>query len=123
MSRSFIVKAHKVDIFQKSQTTNYTGQKKPVWTLLKEVPCGYTPAGSAATIRTYPTMEEGDIMTLYFDYDAPITYQSRLQNLRTKVRGEMIHVGPLEIKQINKHVSQLTGRVLYLEVRAKTVIE
>ena len=123
MSRSFINFSHRVDLYQKGYTVNDTGQRKPSWTLIgSQIKCFFTPSGANTRIRLNPTMEESDTYTMFFPHDIELTYGSRLENIKTW-DGELIYSGPLQIDQIDKQVSQLSGKIQYLQVKVKTVIE
>lgn len=123
MSRSFMRMIHKVDLYTKGSTTNDTGQKRGSWSLYsQDVKCFFTPSGSSTNIKLNPTMEEADWYTMYFEHDAPVDYGTRLENLTT-FDGEVIYAGPLQVMQIDKHVAPMSGKVQYLQLRVKTVIE
>lgn len=122
VKRTFFRFVHKCDVYDKSSTVNDTGQRKPQWTARTVgQECFYTPSGSSALIRTSPTMEEGDYLTVQFPHDAVISYGSHVSNIRDHT-GEVIKAGPYEVKQIDDHVS-FTGRKEFMSVILKSVIE
>lgn len=124
MSRNLIRMQHKVDVYTKFTEVNDSGQKRGKWTLSHSgVKCGFTPAGSRTNIRTTPTAEAAEWHTLYFEHDSPIDFGTRLYSLTVKLSGELVLPGPLQIMQIDRHVSSITGAVQYLQIQAKTVIE
>lgn len=120
--RSNIVMANQCDIQTKITRVNDTGQRVAIWsTDTSNQRCGLAPAGSAASIRVAPTTEEADYITLFFPHTAKVDYQSRIVNIRSK-GGELIYDGPFEIRQIDKPLS-MSGKVTYLNVIAKSVVE
>jgi hypothetical protein len=123
MSRFFIRYTHKVDLYSKTTQENYTGQSVPTWSLTGSgVKCGYTPSITMTHIRNVPTFEEEDYIQLFFNYDVDVNYDMIVRNIRTR-SGEPIQPGPYEVVMINKHVSGLSGKVIYQQVRVKSMIE
>jgi hypothetical protein len=116
--------SHRVDIYEKDTVENDTGQLMADWILsISEQRCFFTPAGAAASIRISPTMEEADYLTMIFPHDCPISYGTRLYNLKSGTGDEVYYEGPLQVVQIDKHVSPVTQKVQFLQVKVKTVIE
>jgi len=114
--------ANQCDIQTKIIRTNDTGQRVAIWST--ETPnqrCGLAPAGSAASIRVAPTTEQADYITLFFPHNTKLNYQSRIVNVRSR-GGELVYEGPFEVRQIDKPIS-MSGKVTYLNVIAKSVIE
>lgn len=122
--RSNIRFLHTVDIYEKITTENDTGQLFSTWTVVEQdKPCFYTPSGAATSIRVSPTAEEAEYYTILLPHDSDINYTSRLYNVKDRLTGEVIDAGPLQVWQINKHVSTFSGRVQFLSIKSKTVIE
>ena len=113
---------HRVDIYSKTSEENDTGQLKATWTIYQQrVPVSYTPSFSSTSIRNTPTTEESDWYTLIFPHDAAISYGHRLKNLVT-MDGEFIEKEYMQVMEIKKHISY-TGKIQFIEVRTKSVIE
>ena len=122
-SRNFVRFVHKVDIYHKVTVTNDMGQEKALWSIAhQDVPCYYVRAGSSTGIRIAPTTEESDYYLVYFNHDAPIDYGTRLKDVRTRVEGELVNSEWIQIVQIDKEFS-FSGKVQYLQVKVKSVIE
>jgi hypothetical protein len=120
--RSFIRFVHKCDVYNKTTTTNDTGQKRPLWVpVATNVDCAMTPSGASPEIRSQPTQEEADFLTVQFPHDAPIDYTVRVYNLRTKT-GELIYAGPFMVNKVDKPVS-FTGKVQFIDAILKLVTE
>lgn len=122
-SRNFIRFVHRVDIYNRVTTTNDMGQSSASWTLMdQDVPCLYVRSGSATGIRIAPTTDEADYYLLYLEHDVEIDYNTRFRNIRTRVAGEPITDEWIQIVQINKEIA-FSGRVQYLQLKVKSVIE
>ena len=114
---------HTIDIYSKTTTENDVGQFFASWTVNQTGQiCYFTPSGSAASIRVTPTIEEADYYTIILPHDADIDYGSRIYNVRARGSQELLYDGPFQIWQIDKHVSY-SGKVQFLQVKVKTVIE
>lgn len=114
---------HKVDLYEKSIEENDTGQSFATWYLSEEeIRCFVTPSGSAASIRVSPTAEEADYLTVMLPYDTNVSYTTRFDNF-SNLYGETIYPGIFQVIQIDRHVSAITGRVEYLQLKLKSVIE
>jgi hypothetical protein len=125
LKRSFARMQHRCDIESKQYVVNDTGQRKAEWVAVKlDERCGATPAGSKVTQRVTPTSENMEWLTVMFPYDSPISYESRIPNIRSQYGGaeEIAFDGPFQVHQIDRTVS-FTGRVQYLLVTLKSVIE
>ena len=122
-SRNFIRFVHKVDIYDKIAVSNDMGQEKALWNIsYQDLPCFYTRAGSSTAIRIAPTTDESDYYLMYFNHNAPIDYGTRLKDVRTKVDNEMIQCSWIQVIQIDREMS-FGGKVQYLQVKVKSVIE
>lgn len=122
-SRNFIRFVHRVDIYDKVTVTNDMGQKSASWVLSDQsVPCLYVRAGSSTGIRIAPTTDEADYYLVYFDHNVNIDYNSRLRDIRTKIGGEVLSNDWIQVVQIDKEIS-FTGKVQYLQLKVKSVIE
>jgi len=122
-SRNFIRFVHRVDIYDKVTVTNDMGQKSASWVLSDQsVPCLYVRAGSSTGIRIAPTTDEADYYLVYFDHNVNIDYNSRLRDIRTKIGGEVLSSDWIQVVQIDKEIS-FTGKVQYLQLKVKSVIE
>lgn len=122
-SRNFIRFVHRVDIYDKVTNVNDMGQKSASWVISDQsVPCLYVRAGSSTGIRIAPTTDEADYYLIYLNHDVNIDYNTRLRNITTKIGGEVINEGWIQIVQIDKEIS-FTGKVQYLQVKVKSVIE
>lgn len=114
---------NRVDIYEKVTTENDTGQYVATWQAAYEsVKCSVTPAGSAASIRVSPTAEEADYITMMLPYDTDISYTSRLYNI-SNLYGDVVYPGVYQVIQIDRQMSSTTGRVEYLQLKLKSVIE
>lgn len=122
-SRNFIRFAHKADIYEKIAIENDMGQLKPNWNLsVQGISCLCIKSGSATSIRIVPSIEEADYLLMYFEHNAPINYDTRIKNVVTKVGGEDIYTDWLQVIEIDREIS-FSGKVQYLEVKVKSVIE
>lgn len=122
-SRNFVRLLHKADIYKKTSIKNDMGQMKASWNIsAQDVPCLYTPAGSSTGIRISPTSDEADYFFIYFNHNVDIDYSYRIKNISTKIGSEMIDSGWYQIVQINREIS-FSGKVQYLELKVKSVIE
>jgi len=123
LNRSFIRFTNRVDIYSQTYLTNDMGQKVSSWNLTKEaMKCLYVSARSSTGIRITPNQIEANYFLFYFNYDAPIDYGLRLKNVTNSLRSEVIEDSWLQIIQIDKELSY-SGKVQYLSIRAKSVIE
>ena len=121
-TKNFIRFLHKADIYTKTSLRNEMGQMKATWNIsYQNVPCLYTPAGSSTGIRISPTSDEADYFSIYFNPDVDITYGSRIRNISTKNRGEIIDPNWYQIIQINREIS-FSGKVQYIQLKVKSVI-
>jgi hypothetical protein len=122
-SRNFIRFVHKVDLYTKVSSTNDMGQLHASWNLFEQdIECFYVRARASTDIRIEPSTVETDYYLIYFNHDAPIDYNTRFKNIRTYVGNEVISNDWIQIIQIDKEIS-FTGRVQYLQVKVKNVIE
>lgn len=113
---------HRVTILKRSTANNDMGQRKATWAVdVENVPCFSTPSGASASIRTQPTVEQSDYLTIYLPHDTDIQYTSRLRNIQT-VSGDVIYSNDYQVIQIDKQIS-FTGKVQYLQITAKSVVE
>lgn len=126
--RTFFRSPHTCDIQNKITYTNSTGQRMADWaTSQEDVPCSLVPAGTRSSLRVTPTTEERDWITMTFPHDCVLSYNSRVINIRHKFQktGKVEYLYPgttFEVAQIDRPVGY-TGRVLYLNVHLKSVIE
>lgn len=121
--RDFIRMQHKIDIYSKSTVANDMGQHKATWTLKKTGQrIGYTPATRSTAIRIAPSIEQADFYTFYFPHNVGLNYNCRLKNLRSFIKNEVVDPGWFEIIQISQAIS-FSGRIMYLQVTAKNVVE
>lgn len=122
-SRNFVRFAHSADIYEYVSVENDMGQKKAIWNIsYQKVPCLCIKTGSATNIRITPSVEEADYLMMYFQHDAPINYNTRLKNVTTRVGNESIYEDWLQVVEISRQLS-FSGKVQYLEVKTKSVIE
>ena len=121
--RTFYRLIHKCDILSKSVITNPSGQKKPTWTnTLSGQRCFVAQSGTAASIRSAPTIEGGDWISMILPYDIDIEYGSRVENIVHYLTGEVIYTGVFQVMEISNQTS-FTGRVQHRVVTLKSVIE
>jgi hypothetical protein len=123
LSRNFIRFLHRIDLYDKVATPNDMGQMKPSWNLYAQsVPCLFVRTGSSTGIRITPTIEETDHYYVYFEHDAPVTYGSRIKNVTTRANDEIVNDGCFQVIGIDREIS-FTGKIQYLQVKVKSVIE
>jgi len=121
--RNFIRMTHKVDIYSKVSIVNDMGQLHATWNLAQQdVRCLYVRAGSSTSIRIEPTTVEADFYFFYFDHDVDISYKTRFKNVRTYIGDELIAPDWIQVNQIDREIS-FSGKVQYLQVKVKSVIE
>ena len=121
--RNFIRFVHKVDLYTKVSTTNDMGQLHASWNLTeRDLRCFYVRARASTDIRIEPSTVETDYYLLYLDHDAPIDYNTRFRNITTYIGDEVITNDWIQVVQIDREIS-FTGRVQYLQVKVKNVIE
>jgi hypothetical protein len=118
---SFIRFVHNADIVHKTYVTNDTGQRLPTWsTKYNNTPCFATPAGFRASIRTSPTVEQSDWITMFLPINIEISYDSRVRDI--KYKNITMYSGLYEIHQIDP-APGFTGKPIYYAVTLKSVIE
>ena len=122
-SRNFVRFSHKTDIYEYVALENDMGQRKALWNIsYQDVPCLCIKTGSSTNIRITPTVEEADYLMVYFNHDAPINYNTRIKNVRTRIGDEPIYEEWLQVVEISRQIA-FSGKVQYLEVKVKSVIE
>jgi hypothetical protein len=123
LNRGLVRFNNKADIYSELYLTNDMGQKVAYWNLAHQgIKCYYSPGRSSTNIRISPAQTEANFIQLYFNYDAPIDYGLRIKNITTIFGDEVIESDWFQVIQIDKEMSY-TGKVQYLGVRAKSVIE
>ena len=123
LNRSMMRFTNRVDIYSQTYLTNDMGQKVSKWNLTQEaVKCLFVADRTTTSIRITPNQIEANYFLFYFNYDAPIDYGLRLKNVTNSTRNESIDNSWLQVIQIDKEMSY-SGKVQYLSVRAKSVIE
>jgi hypothetical protein len=73
-----------------------------------------------SSIRATPTAEHGDWLTFYLPSKTPVTYGTRVRNI--KYRNTLLYDGPYEIQDI-KGMNGFSGGIEYYEISLKRVIE
>jgi hypothetical protein len=118
--RSMLRYPHKVDLYEKTTTTQASGQKLASWTLSQErTPCQYAP--DRTYIRVNPTAEETEKVIFFLPASATIDYGYRLQNVVDR-KNNVIFPGPFEIVTILSFPGY-GGKLHHYLVKAELVIE
>jgi hypothetical protein len=122
-SRNFIRFVHKVDIYEKITVTNDMGQHSAIWNLVdQDVEGAYIRSSSSTGIRITPTTDESDYYFLYLNHDIDVNYGTRFKNVRTRVGDEKLSDEWIQVVQIDREIA-FSGKVQYLELKVKSVIE
>lgn len=116
----FTVFRHRTDVYAKVTTTTEAGQRRAEW-IPRDlgVKCHYIPRVSI--IRTAPTFEETEVITMFFPADSNLDYGCRLYNTVDRY-GNDVEPYPMEIDSILRQPG-FSGKIHHIVVKAKRVRE
>lgn len=120
-SKTFLVFPHKIDIYQRTTSTNAAGQK--TYTYAKSATIEALFQGQSSERRIAPYVDNIDEYQFYipYKYAQYISYNNRIQGIKDRY-GNLIEAGPLEIVNIQKQMG-FGGRLHHLYVSSRFVVE
>lgn len=120
-AKTYLKFHHKIDIYEKTVTTNSAGQRTVSFSKSATIPAVFQAMDAEKRIEPYiSNIDEYSFYISHQDKDL-INYNNRIQNVVDRY-GNIIESGPLEIVNIRKYTSY-TGRLSYILVGARKVVE
>lgn len=120
-AKTFLRFVHKIDVYQKTTSTNAAGQKTISFSKAATIPAVFQAQRTERRIEPY--IDNIDEYEFYISYqDAQyITYNNRIQNVVDRF-GNVLETGPLEIVSIRKYMGY-KGRLHHFLISTRRVVE
>lgn len=120
-AKTFLRFVHKIDVYQKTTSTNAAGQKTISFSKAATIPAVFQAQRSERRIEPY--IDNIDEYEFYISFqDAQyITYNNRIQNVVDRF-GNVLETGPLEIVSIRKYMGY-KGRLHHFLISTRRVVE
>lgn len=120
-AKTYLRFVHKIDVYQRTTSTNAAGQKTTTFSKSATVPAVFQAKRSERRIEPYiDNIDEYEFYISHQDAEY-ITYNNRIQNVRDR-NGNVLEAGPLEIISIRKYMG-FKGSLHHLLIVTRRVVE